>query len=118
MTRCCRSQRWRCSWATSRDVARPALGGVEADYADRVFVLPLEHVHDDRFKDGALDSGFAVGAAVAAEVVQDDVDVLVIVPERSKASSRNYASQHSTLTDVESSSGIQANRSGFMEQAD
>jgi hypothetical protein len=41
-------------------------------------ILPLEHVHDDRLEVDALDVGFAVGAAVATEVVEDDVDSLVV----------------------------------------
>jgi hypothetical protein len=37
-----------------RDVLRPTFGGVETYNPDRGFVLPLEHVHDDRFEIGAL----------------------------------------------------------------
>jgi len=61
-----------------RDVPWPTFGGVEANLADRVLVLPLKHVHDDGSEVGAFNIGFRVGAPVAAEVIDDDVDVLII----------------------------------------
>src|SRR4051812_38793231 len=59
------------------NILRPFLGGVEADYADRVFVLALEEVDDHRFQIGGFHVALAPDPA-AAELVDDEVDVLII----------------------------------------
>jgi hypothetical protein len=61
-----------------RDVLWPTFGGIEADRANGVAILSLEHVHDDCFEIGAINAGFAVRLTVAAEVIDDDVDVLIV----------------------------------------
>jgi hypothetical protein len=61
-----------------RYILGPFLGGIEADDVDGIFLLPFEQVHDDRVKISPLDIRFAIGATVAAEVVQDDADVLIV----------------------------------------
>ena len=33
-----------------RDVPRPTFGGVKADNANRILILPLDHPHDDGFE--------------------------------------------------------------------
>lgn len=62
-----------------RAVPRPTCRGVEAHDANRVAILSLEHAHDDRLEVGPFDVGFAKGAALAAEIIQHKVHVLVVV---------------------------------------
>jgi hypothetical protein len=78
----------------------------------RTGFLPLERVHDDRFKVGALDIGFAVGAAGAAEVVQDDVDILIVVPGNDRWCPARITHRNSPRNKNENSSVFDANRSG------
>jgi hypothetical protein len=40
--------------------------------------MPPEHVHDDGFEVRPFDIGFAVSPTISAEVIQDDIDVLVV----------------------------------------
>jgi hypothetical protein len=62
-----------------RDVLRPFFGGIEGDDADGVLVLALEHIEDHGFKVGIFDVGFPPGAAAAAKVVSDKLDVLIVL---------------------------------------
>jgi hypothetical protein len=62
----------------TRDILLRFFRGVEPDNPDRVLVVAFEHVHDDRFEVGALDISFAIGAAVATEIVQYDADGLIV----------------------------------------
>jgi hypothetical protein len=62
-----------------RDVARPAFGGVEADDADGLRILPVEQVLDDGLEVRGLDIGFAVGAPAPTEIVHYQADVLIVV---------------------------------------
>jgi hypothetical protein len=52
----------------TRNILRPAFGGVKGNYADRVFVFTRKQVEDDGFQIGKLDVGFAVDQAIPAEV--------------------------------------------------
>jgi hypothetical protein len=61
------------------DVLRPAFTGIEADHADGVAVLPLQHSHDDRFEVRPPDICFSIGAADRPEIIHDDVDRVVVV---------------------------------------
>jgi hypothetical protein len=60
------------------DVLRPFFRGVEANDPNRVLVLSIQHVHDDRFEIGPLDVCLAEGPTAAAEVVDDDIDILIL----------------------------------------
>jgi hypothetical protein len=62
----------------ARDVLRPFFDRVETDDADWVVILPLKHVHNDRFEVSSLSISFAVGTTLATKVVEDDVDVLIV----------------------------------------
>jgi hypothetical protein len=46
-----------------RNILRPAVEWIEAKDADRVALLPLEHVQDHSFKVRGVDVGFAPNAA-------------------------------------------------------
>jgi hypothetical protein len=41
-------------------------------------ILPFEHIHDYRLEVSLLGGGLSVGSAVAAEIIQNDVDILII----------------------------------------
>src|SRR5258708_17347547 len=60
------------------------LGRIEADDPNRVLILPFEHIHDDRFEVSLLGVGLAVGPAVAAEIVQNDIDILIVAPRHDR----------------------------------
>jgi hypothetical protein len=79
----------------ARHILRPFFGGVKTDNPDRVPLLPLDHVDYDGFKVGPLDVGFAVSSTVSAEVVNDDVDVLIVVVRDDRR--RPPGSTHRTL---------------------
>jgi hypothetical protein len=79
MSRCCRSQRRRSSWATSAEnVLRPMFGGVEGDNADRASILPLQQVEDDGLQLGCAVVGFAPDSTKPAEIVHYQVDVVIV----------------------------------------
>ena len=61
------------------NVLRPLLGGAEGNDPDGVLVLAREQIGDHGFQIGLFDIGFAVDPAIAAEVVNDKVHVLIIV---------------------------------------
>jgi hypothetical protein len=80
------------------NIFRPSLGSVETDDPNRVLVLPFEHVHDDRFEVSPLDVGFPVSPAVAAEIIQDDVDILIVAvgDDRRRPARFTHAQLHAT----------------------
>jgi hypothetical protein len=62
-----------------RDIARPALGGVECDDASRIGILTVDQVGQDLPAIGALLVRLAPGAAEAlAEIIKHQVDVDVV----------------------------------------
>jgi hypothetical protein len=58
-----------------RDILRPLLDGVEGYDPDRVFVLALEQIEDDRSQIGGLDGGFPVDPAIAAKIIDHEIHI-------------------------------------------
>jgi hypothetical protein len=61
-----------------RDVARPPLGGVKTENADRIFVLVGEQVRDDGFEGGMFVVRLAPNPAQPAQAVHDKADILIV----------------------------------------
>ena len=61
-----------------RDILRPAFGGVEGDYANRIAVLTPKQTKDDVFQIGRLNVSFAVRPAATTKIVHYDVDGLIV----------------------------------------
>jgi hypothetical protein len=70
--RICRSQRWRNSFATSAETLQPSFGGVESDDPNRAFVLAFRQIED------GLDVSFTINRAIAAKVIDDQLNVLIV----------------------------------------
>ena len=56
------------------DIGRPSFGGVEGDDAHRSVVLPRHQIGDRGFQIGALFAGLGIGAAIAAEIIEHEID--------------------------------------------
>jgi hypothetical protein len=94
MSRCCRSQRRRNSWATSAKTSC-VLGGVEGDDADRVAVLLREQI----FQVGALYVGFRPDAAETPEILHHLVDGLIVAARHDRGRPiglTDYSNSHAT----------------------
>lgn len=61
-----------------RHILRPFFGGVEGDDPDRILVLALKQVEYHGFQIGGLSVGFTPYPTIAAKVVHDEVNVLVV----------------------------------------
>jgi Protein of unknown function (DUF3606) len=93
MQRLCNSR------ATSADTSCDLRDDVETYDPDRVLILTVEHVHDERFEVGSLYIGLSGSPAAAPEIIHHDVDVLIVGigdDRRCPASSKH--TQYSTST--------------------
>ena len=60
------------------NVLRPFFGGIEADHANRVFILAGQQVENDGLELGRAVVGFAPDPAEPAEVVYHQADVMIV----------------------------------------
>ena len=77
-----------------RGVAGPSLGDIEADYPDRIAVLPGEQIGDDSLETGLFDAGLWPYPAEPPEIVDHQVNVLIVAPghdRRCPAGCTHYA---------------------------
>jgi hypothetical protein len=62
-----------------RKLSRPTFGGVETDYADRVGILPVQHVANDDLPLGVIGVHLVPDPAKPAEVIQHKISVPIVV---------------------------------------
>jgi hypothetical protein len=60
------------------NVLRPAFGSVEGNDPNGVSILAVEQVDDYRFKIGGLYIGFPIDSAIAAKIIDDQIDILIV----------------------------------------
>jgi hypothetical protein len=71
---------------SSETSADHPFGGVEGDDAQRSVVLSGDQIGDRGFEIGALFAGLGIGAAIAAEIIEHEIDGLALGrPAQSKA---------------------------------
>jgi hypothetical protein len=79
MSRCCRSQRRRSSWATSAETSCDQCSAVlKGNHADRAFILTGQKVENDGLQLGRAVVGFAPDPTQPAEIVHHQIDIMIV----------------------------------------